>query len=169
VTYIVGNEKRTISLLPQSFFEFSINENEVAIIESERPVLVTSFASGSDTSGDPYMITIPGVHQYLNEYRVVIPDNFTHNYVVLMIDETFLSHVTVNERVISEYLRTFYASVTVKTVRYLVHVVHVPVRHGTINVKTTNNAIFGLLVYGQRLNDGHGFAGNVVLPDVCVP
>ncbi|XP_056002173.1 IgGFc-binding protein-like [Ostrea edulis] len=86
VTYHVGNKKTTVFLVPQGYFEFSITENQVAVIESERPVLFTSFAAGSDTSGDPYMITIPGVTQYLNEYTVVTPSNFTSNYVALIID-----------------------------------------------------------------------------------
>ncbi|XP_056002166.1 IgGFc-binding protein-like [Ostrea edulis] len=167
VTYHVGNKKTTASLVPQGYFEFSITENQVAVIESERPVLLTSFAAGSDTSGDPYMITIPGVTQYLNKYTVVTPSNFTSNYVALIIDESSLPHLTLNKRGLNEYMRTFNTPVTVRKVRYIVLVVHVS--DGAINVKTTNNAVFGLLVYGHRKNDGHGFAGNVVLPDVCVP
>ncbi|XP_056002152.1 IgGFc-binding protein-like [Ostrea edulis] len=167
VTYRVGNKKTRVSLVPQGYFEFSITENEVAVIESERPVLLTSFATGSDTSGDPYMITIPGVTQYLNKYTVITPSNFTSNYIVLIIEESSLPHLNLNKRGLTEYIRTFHTPVTVGKVRYIVLGVHVS--DGTINVKTTNNAVFGLLVYGHRKNDGHGFAGNVVLPDTCVP
>ncbi|XP_056003606.1 uncharacterized protein LOC130049699 [Ostrea edulis] len=167
VTYAVGNTKTIVNLAPQGYFEFSITENQVAVIESERPVLLTSVGTGSDTSGDPYMITISGVTQYLNKYTVITPSNFTSNYVALMIDESSLPHLTINERDLIEYARTFHGPVTVRKVRYIVLVVQLS--GGAINVKTTNNAVFGLLVYGHRKNDGYGFAANVVLPDVCVP
>jgi hypothetical protein len=165
VTYSVGSNKTTVPLHPQGYIQFSVDENEVVFIESERPVLVTSFAAGSDTSGDPYMINIPGINQYLNEYNVVTPSNFTNNYITLMIEETSLAHLKINGRGLIEYARSFHAHMTVGTVRYIVTVVHVS--DVVINVKTTNNAVFGLLVYGHRKNDGHGFAGNIVLPDVC--
>jgi hypothetical protein len=167
VIYTIGNKKKTLYLSPQGYFEFSITENEVAVIESEQPVLVTSFAAGSHTSGDPYMITIPGVTQYLNKYTIVIPDNFTFNYVALMIQESSLPYLTINDLLLSEYVRSFYAPVAVRSVRYIALVVHVT--NGAIVVKTTNNVVFGLMVYGHRKNDGHGFAGNAVLPDVCLP
>jgi hypothetical protein len=167
VIYTVGNNKTIVHLSSQGHFEFSIAENEVAVIESEQPVLVTSFAAGSHASGDPYMITIPGVSQYLSEYRVVVPDNFTYNYVALIIDESSIQQLTINDLVLTEYVRSFYAPVTVRGVRYIALVVHVT--NGAIVVKTTNNAIFGLVVYGHRKNDGHGYAGNVVFPDICLP
>jgi hypothetical protein len=166
VTYTVGSRKTTVSLLPQGYYEFSVSEYEVAVIESERPVLVTSFAVGSDTSGNPYMIIIPGVHQYLNKYRVFAPRKFADSYIALVIEETSLPHLTINNKHNLDNKRTFYGLITVGEVRYQVMVVHVA--RGAFTVKTTDNAFFGLLVYGHGKNGGHGYAGNVVLPDICV-
>ena len=84
-----------------------------------------------------------------------------------MIDEGLLSKLIINGKTLTDYTRTLYPPVTVGDVRYIILVVHLS--EGSVVIKTTNNAVFGLLIYGQREHDGHGFAGNVVLPDVCVP
>jgi hypothetical protein len=163
VMQAVASKKTTALLTPKGHFEFAITGNDVAVIESEQPVLVTSFATGSDKSGDPYMITVPGVNQYLHKYTVVVPDKFTNNYMALMIEHISLPYLTINDRGLNDYVKRFEAFVRVRGVRYFVLVVSVP--EGAVIVKTTNNAVFGLLVYGHRENDGYGFAGNVVLPD----
>ncbi|XP_062568242.1 IgGFc-binding protein-like [Saccostrea cucullata] len=169
LTYKIGNEQREKLLLPSGYFEIAFSDKDVVIIDSEKPVLVTSFATGSDYTGDPYMITVPGIRQYTDKYIVMVPENFKESYVAIIVEGKSLYNLILNETNIIYYLndRKFYTTVTFWKMDFVVLVL--PVKGGLLRVESTNNAAFGFIVYGHRNNDGHGFAGKAVLPDVCVP
>ncbi|XP_061185225.1 uncharacterized protein LOC133193284 [Saccostrea echinata] len=166
--YKIGNKQTKKTLQPSGYFEINFSDEEAVVIDSEKPVLVTSFSTGSYDTGDPYMNNVPGIRQYTDKYLVVVPANFKENYVGLTIEEKSLKNLMLNETKIIHYLndRKFYTTVTVRDMDFVVLVLQV--QGGLLRVKSTNNAAFGLIVYGHRKNDGHGFAGKAVLPDVCV-
>ncbi|XP_061170753.1 uncharacterized protein LOC133180204 [Saccostrea echinata] len=165
--YKIGNKQSEKTLQQSGYFEIDFSE-EVVVIDSEKPVLVTSFSTGSDVTGDPYMITVPGIRQYTDKYLVMVPENFKENYIGLIIEENSLNNIMLNETKIIHHLneRKFYKTVTIRDMDFVVLVLQV--QGGLLRVQSTNNAAFGLVVYGHRKHDGHGFAGKAVLPDACV-
>ncbi|XP_061185310.1 IgGFc-binding protein-like [Saccostrea echinata] len=167
LTYKIGNKQTVKTLQPNGYFEVNFSDEEVVVIDSEKPVLVTSFSTGSYFTGDPYMITVPGIRQYTDKYLVTVPGNFEKSYIGLMIEEKSLYNMVLNDTEIIQYLndRKFYATVTIKDIKFVVLVLQVS--GGMLKIKSTNNAAFGLIVYGHRKNDGHGFAGKAVLSDTC--
>ncbi|XP_061185206.1 IgGFc-binding protein-like [Saccostrea echinata] len=168
IIYKIGHKQTEKSLKQSGYFEITFLHDEVVVIDSEKPVLVTGFATGSDFTGDSYMITVPGIRQYTDKYLVTVPVNYEKSYIALMVEEKSLYSLVLNDTEIIQYLydRKFYATVTIRDIKFDVLVLQVS--GGMLRIKSTNDAAFGLVVYGHRLADGHGFAGKAVLPDTCV-
>ncbi|XP_061170662.1 IgGFc-binding protein-like [Saccostrea echinata] len=168
IIYKIGNKQGEKTLKPNGYFEITFLKDEIVVIDSEKPVLVTSFSTGSYITGDPYMITVPGIRQYTDKYLVTVPENFEKSYIALMVEEKSMYNLVINDTEIIQYLndRKFYAIVTIKDIKFAVLILQVS--GGMLRIKSTNNAAFGLVVYGHRRADGHGFAGKAVLPDTCV-
>ncbi len=74
-----------------SFREFEIINNSFCSIESTSPVLVAQYAYGrdSDGMGDPFMMIIPSIEQFTNNYFVESFTNFTYNYVTVYVTSEF--------------------------------------------------------------------------------
>ena len=99
---------------------------------------------------------------------MMVPENCEQNYIALIVEDKSLYNLVLNDTDIVQYLndRKFYTTVLFKDVKFVVLVLKVS--GGMLRIKSTNNAVFGLIVYGHRRSDGHGFAGKAVLPDTCV-
>ena len=77
-------------------YEFYIAQNMFCSIEASSPVLVVQFALGSSRSsrsgyGDPFMMMIPPVEQYSNNYTFVAQSNFQNAITVTVHSEFFNS------------------------------------------------------------------------------
>ncbi len=73
-----------------SFREFEIPINSFCSIESTSPVLVTQYAYGrvSDDVGDPFMMIIPPIEQFTNNYVVEAFSLFV-SYVTVYVSSEF--------------------------------------------------------------------------------
>ena len=67
--------------------EFQIRPFSFCTIESSAPILVTQFALGGelDRKGDPFMMMIPPVEQYSNNYVLKAPSNFSTNCITIYV------------------------------------------------------------------------------------
>ena len=67
--------------------EFQIRPLSFCTIESSSPILVTQFALGNDLDivGDPFMMMLPPVEQYSNNYVLNAPSNFSYNYITIYV------------------------------------------------------------------------------------
>ena len=67
--------------------EFQIRPFSFCTIESTAPLLVTQFALGHDLDnvGDPFMMMIPPVEQYSNNYVLNVPSDFSTNYITIYV------------------------------------------------------------------------------------
>ena len=67
--------------------EFQIRPLSFCTIESSAPLLVTQFALGGelDSIGDPFMMIIPPVQQYSNNYMLKVPSYFSNNYITIYV------------------------------------------------------------------------------------
>ncbi|XP_061185216.1 IgGFc-binding protein-like [Saccostrea echinata] len=168
LTYKIGNKQTEKTLNPSGYLEIYFLNDEVVVIDSEKSVLVTSFATGSYVTGDPYMITVPGIRQYTDKYLVEIPENYKESYICLMVEEKSLHNLVLNGTEIIQFLNDtkFNATLTIRDINFVVLILQVS--GGMLDIKSSNTAAFGLVVYGHRQEDGHGFAGKAVLPDICV-
>ncbi|XP_062570552.1 uncharacterized protein LOC134232582 [Saccostrea cucullata] len=155
-------------LLKNRFAEFLVREHEIGVIFSTKPVSVNSIAVSSTEAkiyGDSYMVTIPGINQYLSTYTNFVPGGFNFSFATFMIKNDSLRNLQINRTNINVDRCLFNSSVSVGMDLYSVCTISVP--SGVINAQTSDGSRFGLIVTGQRKHDGHGYTGNALSTSTC--
>ncbi|XP_062617017.1 uncharacterized protein LOC134278744 [Saccostrea cucullata] len=156
----VGSTVSMWHMQEKEFKNTEVTTDETTIIESTNPVLVTGFGMGS-SNNDPYMTVMPGVHQYIDNYKIVIPDGYRDNYICVIIPEKSKNYLQINGIPIESNITVRLSSAVLDTI-YSIYTFKV--NSGAKVLSTTNNAAFGLIAYSHRHSDGYAFAGNYVLP-----
>ena len=76
-------------------YEFHITQNRFCSVKASSPILLVQFAIGGDIEpsgyGDPFMMMIPPVEQYSNNYTFVTQSNFQNAITVTVASEFFNS------------------------------------------------------------------------------
>ncbi|XP_052090051.1 uncharacterized protein LOC127726650 [Mytilus californianus] len=153
-TYLtIKTGKKTISktLNARDFLDFYYNT--VSLILSSADILVISYPHGLERGkGDSFMMTIPGVNQYLNKYDFVVPKAF----------DSFIS-ITVRRDAVDGFLLDGNSS----NIRSMFSISEgmnnfstfsVPILAGFHHIEHRNKVRFGLWVYGNKLSfDGYGY------------
>jgi hypothetical protein len=65
------------------FYEYVIEQDYIAVVEGTYPVLVVQYNERHDIDndiGDPFMVTIPAVEHYLDEYYFETPTHFISHH-----------------------------------------------------------------------------------------
>ncbi|XP_061180622.1 uncharacterized protein DDB_G0290587-like [Saccostrea echinata] len=140
----------------KEFRNIEETSDEITILESDNPILVTGFGMGSGYY-NPYMTVIPGIHQYIDYYKIVVPEGYTNNYICVIIPNKFTNYLQINGSSF-DYYKTVRLSSAVLDTTFSIRLL--AVNSGPLVVSTTNKANFGLIIYGNRYDDGYGFAGN---------
>lgn len=104
IFYMIGAANKSLSLYKSNSFDIRIYSNQVWYIESTTPVIITGIGLASKgvlNLGDPYLTIIPGINQYLNYYKIVIPNGNVNSFVSVMIKESSLDFFRINSTVIN--------------------------------------------------------------------
>lgn len=161
VNITIGTTTTTMVLQAHEYYNFEISSNLTAIVKADHPVMVTGFAMGSDTN-DPYMTVIPGIHHYLDNYKIIVPENYTDNYLCVIVPRQSLGNLRINNLSVYRFTTVFQSEEVSSRKTYTIRILSVS--QGVYVLKTTDQVGVGLLVYGHRAHDGYGYAGNFVLP-----
>lgn len=163
ITYMIGRLTQTRFLYQFDSFDTKIASNQVCFIKSESPILVTAFGLGSNTPplGDPSMTIVPGINQYLDYYKIVVPLGYDYNYVSIMIRESSKDVFRVNGTVIEISDIVFEENVSVRNITYSVRSIRVA--EGELTASTMNGDRFGLIFAGVKYYKAYGFSGNSLL------
>ena len=161
VNITIGTTTTTMVLQAHEYYNFEISSNLTAIVKADHPVMVTGFAMGSDTD-DPYMTVIPGIHHYLDYYKIIVPDNYTDNYLCVIVPRQSLGNLRINNLSVYRFTTVFQSEEVSSRKTYTIRILSVS--QGVYVLKTTDQVGVGLFVYGHRAHDGYGYAGNFVLP-----
>ncbi|XP_056003477.1 uncharacterized protein LOC130049633 [Ostrea edulis] len=155
-----NNTGTLIQVISEKYKNVEVTSNEITVLLSDRPVLVTAFGMGTPYGGneinnnhDSYMTVIPGVHQYLNYYKVVVPGGYDENFLCVMISSEFLKSLRINGYTVDHYEKVYQGYAVVEK-RFLVSTFKVQNR--SFELTTLDKSHFGLLVYGHRRDDGMG-------------
>ncbi|XP_062591870.1 IgGFc-binding protein-like [Saccostrea cucullata] len=138
-----------------------ISYNELTLLVSEKPILVVGFGMGFN-SNNSHMTVIPGVNQYVNYYKITVPDGYTENFmtVIIPIDSEYNLRINGGDAFKHKLVKIEHGGVG----KIFYQIFTFQVEMGTYVITTTDHSTFGLIVYGHRTHDGYAFAGNVVLP-----
>lgn len=163
ITYVIDNITHDQSLNQFDSLDTKISNNQTCFIESETPILVTAFGlqSKSSTLGDPSMTIVPGLNQYLDYYKIVVPSGYVHNYVSIIMTNSSRDSFRINGTIIDSSDIVFEENVSAGNVEYNVRSIRVV--EGELTASTVNGERFGLMFAGVTIDEAYGFSGNSML------
>ncbi|XP_061180629.1 IgGFc-binding protein-like [Saccostrea echinata] len=159
ITSSVGSSVSNFHLNEKGYKNIEVTSNVTTVIESDHPVLVTAFGMGIPYH--PYVTVVPGVHQYLDYYKIIVPAGYEENFICVIVSSQSLNSLRINGFSVSHYTSVYQSALTL-TKHFSIRTFKV--QSGTFVLSTTDASQFGLFVYGHRHADGYGFAGNFVHP-----
>lgn len=164
IIYIIDSVNKTITLDKFEFFETQISSNQICFIASSNPVIVTGIGLPSKTSNlsDPSMTIIPGINQYLNYFKVVVPSGFVNNFVTIMIKQSSKDLIRINSTVINSCNIVFEGNVLAGKIQYSVRSIRVV--EGVLTAFSLDGVKFGMLFSGVQIAEAYSFSGNFLLP-----
>lgn len=164
ISYTIGGITWTRSIYKFDSFDTKITSTQICVIESTKPILVTAFGLHSKTStlGDPSMTIVPGINQYLDYYKIVVPSGYVSNYLSIMIKYSSTNSFRINGSIINIRDIVFQENVSVHNITY--NVKSIRVVEGELTASTVNRDRFGLIFAGVKSYKAYGFSGNSMFP-----
>lgn len=158
ISYTINGITQTVTINKLDSFDTNISSKQACVIESNTPIIVTSFGlrSSSSTMGDPSMTVVPGIYQYIDYYKTVVPSGFSYNYVTILMKQSLKNSIRINSSLINESNIVYEENVPVTHVTYNVRCVKVP--EGELTVSTPNGENFGLMFSGCKTAEAYGFS-----------
>ena len=124
-----------------------------SVIESDKPILVAQYSNGlnfDNTVGDPFMMLIPPVEQFLPSYTLSTVSGFTNHYVNIVAPTSVVGSVTKDGTAISAGLFSAIGSSGYSGAQ-------VDVSDGSHTF--ASSLPFGAFAYGFTGYDSYGYAG----------
>eukprot|EP00105_Crassostrea_gigas_P034103 XP_019918251.1 PREDICTED: IgGFc-binding protein-like isoform X2 [Crassostrea gigas] len=164
IAYMIGTVTHTRYMYKSDSFDTKISSSQICFIESKAPILVTAFGLNSKNSslGDPSMTIVPGLNQYLDYYKIVVPAGYYRSYMYIMMKNSAKDSFRINNTTISMDDVVFEGNVSAGKVTYNVRLLRV--MEGEVTATTVNGERFGLMIAGVAYSEAYGFSGNSVLP-----
>ncbi len=150
-----------------SFREFVIPINSFCSIESTSPVLVTQYAYGilSDSiTGDPFMMIIPPIEQFTNNYLVESFPIFESNYLTMYVSsECFqIAQILLDNSIVTDW-----QNVACSNGEVCGYISRTSVSTGVHSIRHQNSsAVLGVSVYGFSSSVSYGCPGGMRLSPI---
>ena len=151
-------------LVAGNWTEFRINPNSFCSIESSAPILVTQFALGfkaDEITGDPFIMMIPSVEQYSNNYVFNIPSRFTTNYITIYVSTRYYqpNKILLDSASLSTSTWTEIYCSSGRICGYITRLALSPGNYKLLHVDS--DARIGVSVYGFNFGDSYGYPGGL--------
>ncbi|CAC5386110.1 unnamed protein product [Mytilus coruscus] len=145
-----GNRNISKTLKAREYWDFYYNTT--SFIFASNDILVMSYPHGLEGGkGDPFMMTIPGVNQYLYEYDFAVPTGF----------DSFISITVKRNSIDGVLLDGEFPNITsvlnISEGRIHYSTFSVPISDGAHHIEHRGKVRFGLWVYGNRFYDVYGY------------
>ena len=155
---------------PGDWVEFTIQDDNYCSIESSSPVYVSQYASGTlldNRLGDPFMMMIPPIEQYNNNYVLQALPEFEGNYLTIYVapehfqpDRIFVDSSNINE---SQWI-TVNCALSEAVCGYITRVNVTSGDHRLYHEDST--ARVGVSAYGFSPVNSYGYPGGLRLTPV---
>lgn len=144
------------------YFDIVISSNESCYIESDEPVLVASFSLSSSIKnmGDFSMLNVPGVHQYRNYYKIIVPFRYTYNYITIIMNGNINNSLRINGETVN--ISTILYEKILSNGYYDFNIRIIRLHGGELTMTTLGGEHFGLMCAGMNLVKAYAFSGNSV-------
>lgn len=107
------------------------------------------------------MTIIPGLNQYLDYYKIIVPTGYERNYISFMMRSSSEDSMRINGISTNKTDVVFEEIIMADNVYYSVKLIRVS--EGELSVFTTNGERFGLIASGVKIREAYAFSGNAVL------
>lgn len=161
IFYNCTNKTNRKSYERTEYFDIDISINGLCYIQSNEPILVASFGLSSSITnmGDPSMVIVPGIHQYQNYYKIIVPFGYEYSYITVIMGQRdsllLINGYTVKPKNI------LYQEIVYYNFHFRVMIIRVFA--GELTVTTTKSENFGLMCAGMNYFQSYAFSGNSVL------
>lgn len=108
------------------------------------------------------MAIVPGINQYLDYYKIVVPSGYDNNYASIIIKSESKGSLRINHTIIKTSDIVFEENITAGNVTYSVRSIRVP--EGELTTYSESGERFGLMLSGVADQEAYGFSGNNLLP-----
>ena len=148
--------------------EFEIRPLSFCNIESSSPILVTQFALGKifDNVGDPFMMMIPPIEQYSNNYVLNTLSNFSTNYITIYVATEYYqpNRIFVDD---TSQVGSSWTSVYCSNNLLCGYITRVPLTAGKhILYHQDPCARIGVSAYGFSHSNSYGYPGGLKLTSI---
>ncbi|XP_071137208.1 IgGFc-binding protein-like [Mytilus edulis] len=152
LTIKTGNKTISKTIKARDFFDFYYST--ISFISSSEDILVTSYPHGlGESKGDPLMMTIPGVNQYLYKYDFVVPTGFD-SYISITVQSDATDGLFLDGNSSKSQSSVFSISKGMKNFSTF----SLPLSAGLHRIEHKKKVRFGLWIFGNEdPRDGYGY------------
>lgn len=132
-----------------------------SIIESDKPILVTQFSNGSTFSsnpGDPFMMLIPPLEQFLAKYTVTTVKGYQVHFINVVAPTSIVGSLTLDGTPIPAASFAAIPGTGFSGAQ-------VSVKEGTYNL--AGSLPFGVFMYGFNQDDSYGYPGGQSFAEIA--
>ncbi|CAG2200377.1 unnamed protein product [Mytilus edulis] len=142
------------SIPERSFVDF--DHGMISYFNASNDVMVMVFPKGlADYSGDAFMMTVPGINQYLSVYEFAVPSEFTNYISITVLSNAVDGFVLDGHPMHHENGSHIFGGPN----HYSTFTM--PIHSGVHQISHTANVRFGLWVYGDGPKDGYGYPAGI--------
>ena len=134
-------------------------------IESSKPLLVVQFALGReiDSAGDPFMMIIPAIEQYDNDYNIFMPHEFSRHFVTVFVTPEYYQPDMIYIDDVSQE-GAEWAVINCIDTTICGYATYAELPAGTHRLYHAGfRATIGVLVYGFNVRESYGYPGGLQL------
>ena len=137
-----------------------VPNNAFCAIESNNPILVVQYASGQDADdidADPFMMSLPSMEQYSNDYAAIVPSQYPTSVIVIYVPPEYYQpeKIFVNEM---SQIEANWVTISCENQSICGYTAYIRVGAGKHSVYHYNAyARIGVSVYGFAYHAGYGY------------
>ena len=141
------------------------SNSSYCVIESTKPLLVVQFALGReiDWSGDPFMMIIPAIEQYDNDYNIYMPFEFSKQFITVFVTPEYYQPDMIYIDDVSQE-GADWAAINCTDTTICGYATYAELPAGTHQLYHADfRATIGVSVYGFNVKDSYGYPGGLRL------
>lgn len=149
-----NNNKKNSNMISARNHVDLLHEN-ISYVTASDDVMVVIYPHESKGKGDAFMMTVPGINQYLYEYDFVAALSFESYISVTVLSESIHGFILDNKPL------NISAVYNISETSYNYSTFTLPISNGAHSISHNQHTRFGLWVYGYFTVDAYGYPGGM--------
>jgi hypothetical protein len=150
-----GNNTKKHSEMISSRNHVDLLHGNISYVTASDDIMVVIYPHESKGKGDAFMMTVPGINQYLYEYDFVAPLLFESYISVTVLSESIHGFILDNKPL----NRSTIYNISEESYNYSTFTL--PISNGAHRISHNQHTRFGLWVYGYFTHDAYGYPGGI--------